>query len=527
MRSPDLEVAVLIVGGGPAGLTASLLLSRHGIESLLVDKRATPSPLPRARGVHARAMEIMRVCGVEPALRAVELPITPGAQWRPRLTDPPIREDVPSAAVPAQVSPCEGLAVSQDVFERVLREHACGYSVARLCRGVALESFTANDGGIQATVLDQATGERSRIRARWLIAADGARSSIRDHLGIRMDGPADLGRQRMIAFRADLSGYTGLNPCGIYFLTDTGAALIWTHPDHRWVISLPDADDEGRDPQTIVRDVLGVTDTAVEVSATNRWTAAAQVAQRYRHGPVFLVGDAAHRFPPAGATGVSAAMHDAHNLAWKLAAVWHGHAGPALLDSYADEREAVGQRNADETGTAWTRVFNGDGVPFAGRSLAQIDMGYQYRSAVISHDGTPDADPPGSDYHPTANPGCRAPHLWLNTADGRRSTIDLFDSHLTLLTAPPGAQWRTAADHAARAYRLPMHSHVVPNAEWPDQYGVTPTGAVLVRPDGHVTWRSQTIPGPDAPTTHAQIRTALSTCLATTTAPTHSCGEQP
>src|SRR5262249_20451301 len=121
-------------------------------------------------------------------------------------------------------------------------------------------------------------------------------------------------------------------------LTATGAALIWTHPDHRWVISLPRAT-AARDPQATVRQVLGIPGLAVEVLGASDWTAAAQTAGRYCQGPVFLAGDAAHRFPPAGATGVSAAMHDAHNLAWKLAAVWRGHAGPTLLDSYAAERE--------------------------------------------------------------------------------------------------------------------------------------------------------------------------------------------
>jgi 2-polyprenyl-6-methoxyphenol hydroxylase-like FAD-dependent oxidoreductase len=456
-------------------------------------------------------MEIMRGCGVEPDLRKVELPITPGAQWQADLNGPPIREDVPRAAAETDVSPCEGLSVSQDVFESVLREHARGYAAAQLRAGSLLEGFEVSDAGVQATVADRNSGRRTRVRARWMIAADGARSSIRERLGIGMTGPDDLGRQWMIAFRADLSGYTGSGPRGIYFLTDTGAALIWTHPGHRWVISLPRTAGD-RDPQMTVREVLGVPDLAVEVLGASHWTAAAQTAGRYSQGPVFLAGDAAHRFPPAGATGVSAAMRDVHNLAWKLAAVWRGHAGPALLESYAAEREAVGRRNTDETGTAWARVFTTNGAPFAGRSLAQIDMGYQYRSAVITDDGSPDPDPPGSGYQPTAAPGCRAPHLWL---DSDTSTIDLSGRDLVLFTAQPGAAWRGAAAAASRAVGIPVDSHVITNPEWPGRYGITPAGAVLIRPDGHVAWRSRATPRPGELTPHDRVLAALKTSTAT------------
>jgi putative polyketide hydroxylase len=518
MTDAMIEVPVLVVGGGPAGLTASLLLSRHGVASLLVDKRITESPLPRARGVHARAMEILRVCGVEPDLRAVELPITPGAEWRARLTSVPIREDVPSAVVKADVSPCEGLSVSQDVFESVLRDHARGYATARLQAGTLLESFGVSDAGIEATLLDQPSGTRSWVRARWMIAADGARSGIRQRLGIAMNGAGDLGKQQMIAFRADLSRFTGENPRGIYFLTDAGAALIWTHPDHRWVLSMPDtAGGVGDlDLAARIRDVLGAPDLAVEVLSSNRWTAAAQTAARYAQGPVLLVGDAAHRFPPAGATGVSAAMHDAHNLAWKIAAVLRGHAGQALLDTYAAEREPVGRRNTDETGAAWNRVFNASEAPFAGRSLAQIDMGYQYRSSAITADGSPGADPPGADYVPAAAPGCRAPHLWVTTTHGRTSTIDLFDHDIVLLTANTGASWRTAAETASRALGVPIESHLIEGPEWPRLYGITPAGAVLVRPDGHVTWRHRTAPNAGESTAQTQIHAALSASSGTT-----------
>jgi putative polyketide hydroxylase len=307
------------------------------------------------------------------------------------------------------------------------------------------------------------------IHARYVLAADGARSPIREQLGIGLDGEADLGRQRMVAFRADLTPWTGPNPRGIYFLTRRFATLIWTHKDHRWMLNVPGDDDVD------VADVLGV--DGVKVLGSTQWTAAARTAQRYRQGPVFLLGDAAHQVPPAGATGVSAAMHDAHNLAWKLAAVLRGRAGEGLLDSYEEERGAVGRRNVAETAAAWKRTFAASGPPFAGRSLQQIDMGYQYRSSAIIDDGGPDLDPPGAQYQPSAAPGCRAPHLWL--ADGR-STIDLFDRGYVLLTAPAGAKWRTG--------RCP--EHVISEPDFPGLYGIEPTGAVLVRPDGHVAWRA-------------------------------------
>jgi putative polyketide hydroxylase len=205
-------------------------------------------------------------------------------------------------------------------------------------------------------------------------------------------------------------------------------------------------------------------------------------------------------------------------VGWPPASFLTGRAPAALLDTYAHEREAVGRRTAEETGTAWSRIWNRTGAAFAGRSLRQLDMGYQYQSAVVSADGSPQADPPGADYTPTATPGCRAPHLWISTPHGRRSTIDLFNQAFVLLTAPPATGWRTAVGAASRTLDVPVTSQVIAEPEWPGCYGVTPAGAVLVRPDGHVAWRRGSLPTVGEPSTDAQVREALATATGAHTA---------
>ena len=468
------EVDVLIVGGGPAGLTASLLLSGHGVRSLLVERRALPSPHPRARGVHARAMEILRGCGVEEAVRERVVPTEPGAEWRAHLGAPALREQVTGGPTLAEVSPCEGAAVAQDAFEEVLRAHAAARPSATCWFGAELDGIDVDLDGVTATI--RVDGQLRPVRARYLVAADGVHSGVRERLGIALDGPSDMGSHRSIAFRADLRRWTGEIPRGISFLTDSGAVLIATSADHRWQLSVP-APAPGA-AADVVRAVLSV-DVAPDVFADGEWTAMARAAERFADGPVFLVGDAAHQVPPAGATGISTALADVHNLAWKLAAVLDGRAEPALLDTYRTEREPVVARVVGEARAAWEVLRDPDATPFQGRSLRTIDMGYRYRSVAVVDDGSPDADGPG-DYLPVAVPGCRAPHLWL----GSRSIIDLFGTDLVLLTGPDAGEWRAAAPAGVVVHRID-------DPQWAQLYGVGPAGAVLVRPDGHVAWRAE------------------------------------
>jgi 2-polyprenyl-6-methoxyphenol hydroxylase-like FAD-dependent oxidoreductase len=495
----SMQVPVLVVGAGPAGLTSSLLLAHQGIPVMCIDKRTAVSTLPRARGVHARAMEILHQCGVGEDLRRQALDIDSGAEWRSDLLSAPLRNTETRGPALAEVSPHEGLALSQDVFEAILRAHLSSRELARLELGVELESFHEKEGGVECTLVDRATGTRSTVVSRYLVAADGWRSTIRGSLGIGVTGPADLGSRRAITFRADLTPWTSARPRGIYFLTASSGVLLWTHPDHRWVVSVPltDSPDATGDARAVVLRVLGGLSVAVEILTDSQWTAAAQTADHFSRGRTFLVGDAAHRVPPVGATGVSSAVADAHNLAWKLAAVINDQAGESLLDSYAVEREAVAVTTTEEARLAWAAMRDPGGVPFTGRSLRQLDMGYQYRSAAVAEHDDPTTDVPG-DYQPNAAPGSRAPHLWLAAEDPQRSIIEFFDQGFTLLTGAEGQPWTDVVKDVRTHTKMPMTCHIIHETAWPDLYGVTPSGAVLVRPDGHVAWRQQ---GPPQPVT--------------------------
>jgi putative polyketide hydroxylase len=488
---PDGEVPVLIVGAGPAGLTASLLLSRAGVDAVLVDRNTSPSSLPRARGVHSRAMEILRVAGVEADLRAVQLPIRSGLEWRDTLAALPERELALPAAVEDAVSPCEGLAAAQDVFEAVLRRHVDAAARRPARWGTRAEGVQVVDDGVLVALRELDSGRLSTVKARYVLAADGARSVVREAAGLTLVGPSDLGAQRAVAFRADLTRWTGAHPRGMYVLTGLPGVLFWTHPDDRWVLDTPN--NHQLEVGALVRAALGADDVPVEVLTDHVWSPGAQSAESYRRGPIFLLGDAAHRVTPMGATGMSMAIHDAHNLAWKLAAVLKGQAGPRLLDTYSVEREPVGRVNAAESLQAWQAAFDSGGPQPAARSLRDVDLGYRYASTAVLTDSSP-VDPPLGDPTDPAAPGHRAPHLWLDQAPHRHSTIDLFDQSFVLLHGPAGPAWASAAPTLRDSSSVALVIQCVSDSSWPARYGVQPSGAVLVRPDGHIAWRHRDLP---------------------------------
>jgi hypothetical protein len=269
----------------------------------------------------------------------------------------------------------------------------------------------------------------------------------------------------------------------------------------------------------LVRSGAGVPDLPVKISAVVRWRATASVARRYRDGGIFLAGDSAHLMPPNGGFGGNTGIHDAHNLAWKIAWVLKGLAGADLLATYETERRPVAAFTVEQ---AYARYVERT-APYLAAADVQpvapdfnVELGYLYGSQAVVAEG---GDRPAVHADPLrtcGRPGSRAPHIWLGRGGRRRSSLDLFGNSFVLLTTSRGEAWCRAAERFSG-----LASHCV-GRDLTDQadhfataYGVSPSGAVLVRPDGFVGWRARTmVDDPREALAHAMSTLLMTDCVA-------------
>lgn len=514
------RAAVLVVGGGVTGLSMALFLARHGVRPILVERHPSTAIMPQARAFNPRSMEIYRALGLEQKIRdrtsmLVDFPEMIGAET---LTgEERFRVDVLAHVRPPNtLSPTDWGMVDQDDLEDVLRAEA-ERSGADVRFGAELVDLTSDADGVTA-VVQAVDGTRQQIRADYLVAADGNRAGIRRRLGIGADQPVPLAHALYCIFDADLTAALDGRRFLLAYLDrpTTGTVLVPLRKFGRWMFGMPYHPEAGENPDDfseqrcveLIRTAVGDPDLEVTlVPPVPGWsqqvshsTGGGWVAHRYRVGPVFFAGDAAHVVPPAGSFGANTGIADAHNLAWKLAAVLDGRAGDALLDSYEDERRPVAQVTLDTSMRILGQRYGGTGDEATAVDDLTMIFGYRYDSAAIRTE-TPGLDHPVEDPRtPSGRPGLRAPHIWLDRAGTRLSTLDLFDGAFTLLVGPDGADWATAAKAAAAAFDVELTIHQIAvdlhdvDGHWPDAYGVTSTGASLVRPDGFVAWRAGALP---------------------------------
>ncbi|KUO20126.1 FAD-dependent oxidoreductase [Streptomyces dysideae] len=530
---PEELTDVLVVGGGITGLACALFLRHHGVRCVLVERHASTSVHPRAWGWYPRTLELFRSVGVEE--QVLDAAAGYADHRRQATVESLAGRELKAAMLPepgdlSALTPSRQISLGQDRMEPIVRE-AASRAGAVLRYGTELTSFERPEGPggpVVGTVKDRDTGEERRVRARWLVAADGGRSPVRETLGIRRVGRGTLQHQVSILFRAELAGPLAgrrFSICQIENDELSGAVLGHDDTLRRGTLILQYRPEQGELPQDfstdrcvrLVRSAIGDPDAEVEIIGVLPWELAALTAERFRDGSAFLIGDAAHVIPPIGGYGANTGVHDAHNLAWKLAAVLRGEAGEGLLDTYDAERRPVAEATVEQ---AQLRLLVRSGRAGEEQRRATLDvltvmLGHAYPTAAGPDVRLPLFQEPAD---LTGEPGTRAPHLPVRIRGEERegSLLDLYGSSLVLLCSEAGQGWHQAAAQAARLTGVRLRTAVfgteltdLSEAGWQKRYGVSPEGAVLVRPDGFVAWRSAGVPADGAAALREALRRTL------------------
>ncbi len=512
-----MKTQVAIVGGGPCGLASSLLLSRFGIENVLLEKHPDISFHPKAMGITRRSAEIFRSLGILSDLEREDiLEETPLiTRWSKSLIGGEDLGEAPAHAHFPEFSPCRTLHCPQPSTEAALRKAAEAESNATLRFGRKMRSFSQDESGVRILHEARAGGDEESLEALWLIAADGDASPTRAALGIETEGPGDLGHFVNVYFRARYGEHLDrhallhnvLNQHGFETFVSVNNRDLWLM--HHYL-------DEGETPDDydaekfveIIKGMSGLEDEDVDILGMSPWVMSPRISREWKKGRIFLTGDASARLSPAGGLGMNTGLQSAHNLAWKVASVVRSEASESLLESYGEERLGVIDRifenstgNAAEVFSVVGKGLSGDwdGVKEelshtrrAGSGLG-LDLGLAYPAGAFLPDGSPEPQTtdPVNDFHPDARPGVRAPHLPLHSGG---SILDNYGNGFTLVFGPDGEDWETAAAGLTPDRSFPLGLKVlrsgknlpVDTGKFHQTYGISPEGAVLVRPDGIV-----------------------------------------
>jgi 2-polyprenyl-6-methoxyphenol hydroxylase-like FAD-dependent oxidoreductase len=524
MHETPLEVPVLIVGGGPVGLAAAIELAWRGIDCLLVERRDGSIGHPKMNQVSVRTVEICRRWGVAPTVRARSVPedfprnirfVTATSGYELAHYDFPARKDEPCVNSPEAIQRC-----SQIYFDVILREHAQSLGHARFAYRHELDSFVQDADGVTADLSDLATGARKRVRAAYLVACDGAESGIRAALGIAMVGDQSLNTNVNAFFSCtDHDALFRHGRAVMQWLIDGEGVwgdIVSINGRDLWRFSLmrvPRGKSPGKEEMAAhLHRAIG-RDAKFEIHSVLPWERRRVVAERFSEGRVLLAGDSAHQMSPTGGFGMNTGIQEAVDACWKLAALLQGWGGRRMLASYDLERRPVAQMIVDEAArnfNQFAKLPRGDGIDSdtpAGAQLREsigaaihaerfdreyrmegVPLGYRLEgSPIIVADGTPVPPFEVMSYRPTARPGHRAPHAWL---DRDRSMLDLYGRGYTLVRFDPEVA-TASLQAAARDRGVPLSVVDIDDDAIARLYE---RKLVLVRPDGFVAWRGDTAP---------------------------------
>ena len=536
LNDQGTEAPVLIIGGSLVGLSTAMFLGMHGIRSLVIEKHRGTAIHPRAGYFQLRTMEMMRQAGIEEkVVSAAHRLYDPngGLNAVESLAGREIANYIPDINQGIQdLTPVRRLFMPQQVLEPIIKERAEQFG-ARFLYSHQVSEFSQDEAGVRVSARDIDTGEEKSFTAAYLVACDGCRSPVREKLGINMLGYPVMSQSITVYFRADCSkALRGRNLGVIYVNNESvrgffrlektgqgGFLVIFTVGD----INEPGARNaaQGVNPEKAaqwVRDAVGDQELDVKVEDIHKWEAVCHAAERIQEGRIFLAGDSAHVTTPTGGYGGNTGVQDAHNLAWKLAAVLKGEAGEGLLSSYNDERQPAAMQMIQQGYQRYVTRSDPDlGMDGVEKQIPDVHVEFnRYRSTAVVFendyvdDGIADIDPRKS----FALPGTRAPHVGIMDAGTLRSTLDLFGRNFVLLAAHAGEKWEKISADMARVTGIRIDFRLInqPRAEtglidlavhrekisspfsrpFPEAYGIAADGAVLIRPDGYVAWKART-----------------------------------
>ena len=530
-----IDTSVLIVGGGPVGLTLAIDLAWRGIDVTIVELRKTGEPpAVKCNQVSARSMEIFRRLGLAKALREAGLPkdfpcdvvsaTTVTGVELSRVVIPSRSERYTATNGPDTwwPTPEPSHRINQTYFEPMLSAHAAAQPRIRILNRTEVQDFVQDDRGVVATARNLDSGERHSIACTYLVGCDGGKSTIRKAIGAKLVGTSEIQRVQSTYIRAPglldlLPGkrawmYLSLNPrrCGTTIAVDGG---------ERWLIHNflyhAESDFDSIDRDWAIRAILGVgSDFDYEVLSKQDWVGRRLVADKFHHGRTFICGDAAHLWVPNSGYGMNAGIADAADLSWMIAATLNGWAAPAILDAYEAERQPITeqvsrftmdvalkimkQRREIPPEIEWAGSIGEAARAKIGKEAYDIDrqqqcagglnFGYFYKnSPIIAYDGSLHPAYTMHNFVASTTPGCRAPHLWLAEA---RSLYDALGADYTLIRLDPSARIAGIVGAAARR-NVPL---AVLDIDAADARVAYERKLVLVRPDQHVAWRGDEEP---------------------------------